>query len=160
DVAYEHAVNHDAEAIELLRDKVSHADRANEHSPYFVAHLVACGINGETTEAIRSVSYDLKVLPQDSAATQPSGAASSAQVGELIAQLLDERALKRGYQISLPGESMQDRDTALNAGMLLPFRLPPAGPLRPMYLLDVIRLMQMLERAAHAGTQADYQSAL
>jgi hypothetical protein len=157
-VAYEHAVQHDAEAIEILRDMLSQANRLHQDSPFLVSDLVGIGITRKTCETIRAIAHDLEVLKDEKATTQPTGLASRQQVRMLIDDLLDDRAYRAGFQRAMQGERLFQYDTAMNASGFPAMGLPNVGPWRPMYVLDAIRGMRHITQVQAAGAVADFQT--
>jgi hypothetical protein len=158
---YEHAAGRDAEAIEIIRDQLHHADLLDQDNPSFILHLVSVGLTNLTSDTIRSISSDLKISPESAATTQPNGIASHQQVKLLIAELLDERAYRAGFVRAMQGERMFDYNTLQNVASFASSigiqiqRLP----LRPMLELDAIHLMRMSTQCGIAGSKPDFQTA-
>jgi hypothetical protein len=109
------------------------------------------------------LAYDLQVIPGGNATTQPIGPASRQQVQTLIAALLDESDLRRGFVAGLHGERLGQYDCAINPaalGMWGPRMLPIVHTLfGPAFELDAIRMMRTTTQTATASQARDWPAA-
>ena len=88
-----HVRGDDAEAVERLRDLL-HLARSVREDDITVSQLVAIGIDALACDATMVIAPGLRLEPNPGAATVP---ATRAAVQSLMAELLDEEQLQRGF---------------------------------------------------------------
>jgi hypothetical protein len=87
-----HVRGDDTEAIERLRDLL-HLARSLRHDDVYITQLVATGIEALTCDATMILAPGLRLEPSASASAPATRAAAQA----LIAELLDEKTMHRGF---------------------------------------------------------------
>jgi hypothetical protein len=121
------------------------------------------GNASEACNLVRVLSYDLEVIPEALATTQPTGPASRRQVQALIQELLDDTDQSRGYVTSLQVERMMEYDLAKNP-MSIGVWGPEMRPIleafyRPVFDLDAIRIMENTTKTSNAGLADSWRAA-
>jgi hypothetical protein len=164
-----HFSGDDAAALETLAD-LRHQARSLYTEPIVVSHHVAIGIDMISLHGLQVMAPALRIGPDgippppafgdstrgvDLVPTSPSHPprpASPSQVRALIAELLDERDTVAGLKGALGGERALQVDMAEWMGRAAP-------TLRPMYLLDAVRMLHVDEAVMEAAAQPNWPAA-
>ncbi len=146
----EHLKGHDAEAVELLLDQLF----LSEANRYYGANSLV----SSTAQTAAAISWDLEVLPDSNAATQPTGAASRKQLQALIDGLLDDSRQRRDYELGWIRSIVSRAEMALSAK--LPQRAGPGlmqEPLAmPLFLMDARRSLKESAKFVDALRALDF----
>jgi hypothetical protein len=121
-----HNGNHD-QAIARLRQIIALSDSAQNMSPGIISHLIGIGICALGSDCIAELSPDLKIGPE-------TGAAKVDEIKALIAALLDESTIRRGWTDGANG----DRALALHHGRIFGTK-PGVGPYFRVCTVDVLK---------------------
>ena len=156
-----HGDGDDWTAAVYLLDLCRLADAA-ERRPTRVAHWIADGIWWATADTTAQITPDLRI-------GNGPAAASAAQVDEVVARLLDERAARAGQALGWQTERMTAVDTQRSIAAGRPIDGNPAAnsidltlegyALGPMALSDARLLCAYLEQLTLACRAADWPAA-
>ncbi|HEY8751968.1 MAG TPA: hypothetical protein VIM11_28560 [Tepidisphaeraceae bacterium] len=167
---YNHSIGNDRESIEAVRDIFNLIDGIARGPTALVVNLVGIGLTAMATDTIEKIAPALTIgqsnEPREGSAL--TGSASRAQVGELIAWLIDEgywqRAMLRGWQ----GERMMELDAfsmiagaskSGTAGLLRGSRGDPAALFSAALELDILRAVKFPVAGAAATMQSNWPAA-
>jgi hypothetical protein len=155
----EHTEGHDAEALEIVRDMLAHAERLDQISPLRLPNLMSAVCTGFACQTVEGISINLAVAASADSATQPTGPASRQQVKLLIAELLNDQAFHDSYARSWIAERARTFATFREAGLELgssrnsTFGLPI---LNPMFELDGLGVLKLYREMAIASRALSY----
>ncbi len=168
---YHHFAGNDGEAIEILRDALSHSENFNQH-PTLISQLVAWACEAFTIRTLEEILPSLRITPDDETTVSRMGAASHSQIRSLIAEFLDERPLRDGmrqammceriYQVDIHNELMQG-NTTMSA--LIGWQGPPPinvpdviwrHALGPAITLDIVANLRDTTLLVEAADTASY----
>lgn len=123
-----YARSDDGPMIEDIRDLLQLQKGIDSYYPVPVTHMVALGIGGRATLAVRRSAMNLRITGD------PTTGATRKQIMALIADLLDERSLRENSSRAFFGEAAMFLDAAPYEA----HRLHPAAAwlLKPMYKSD------------------------
>jgi hypothetical protein len=110
-----HNGNHD-QSIARVRQIIALSDSAQNMSPGIISHLIGIGVSTLGSDCIAELSPDLKIGPE-------TGAAKVEDIRALIAALLDESTVRRGWSDGANGE----RALVLHHGRIFGTK-PVVGP--------------------------------
>ncbi len=168
---YQQHVGDDAATVESLRDSVAQGDTLAGGQPFLISCLVAVAIDALTCYSVESVAPTLRIALSDSLADSDARPARPSQVHALIADLLDERPLRKGWRRAMYTERLCALDS-VNVALTTPAgmmaitggpNLPPpviGKLLRPMFVLDAVFMMEHCTGVADASACASYPEAL
>jgi hypothetical protein len=160
---HEQLSGNDAEAVEVARDILRESNVLLRDNPCLVTSLVACGISQLDCELVRALSLDLQVLPGSNATSRPTGPASRQQVQALIAELLDDATLRRGFHDGMQTERMMEYDIATHPASLGVWATNFIPIVRvtyqPIFDLDAIRIMDNTPQVMRAVQADNFQAA-
>lgn len=157
----------DSEALERTREMIAQS-RTMERHPTLVAHLVAIGLEALACDLACTIGPELHVGFDSDGSVRP---ASTAQLREVIAELLDEQPLRDGQVLAFRSERM----TQVQVMMLMAagdFRTAQGisasssgpGPLTrlacPRFYTDARILLNWTSRRLWVAQSPDYPAAL
>ncbi len=167
-----HADGDDDAAVAYLRDVLGVARHMQALEPFGSAHWSHCITLQGVVNEVRRFAFELRVR-RDSEPAAP-GAAALVDVRMLIAELLDEQALRETWLREACGERLLALDyarlmsspsgiasilrPAFGGGKAAVFKAE-ALAIGPAHKLDVVATMEAWTRVARAGLAADYQTA-
>lgn len=153
---YRHQTGDDAEAVEAVRDILALSDVTQRDTGYPYAAYMAGEVDHLAVNAVSQIAPTLGVQGDAAASTRPrQNAASAAQVGALIRELLDERPMQEALVRSI----RLRRALALEA--LPSLTLGPGAPelLKPAWKADAVNLMKRFDATVRAAGQPTYPAA-
>jgi hypothetical protein len=166
----QHQKGDDASAVDTLRGVLFQAEAVGQEQGFLISHLVAMAIDALGVNTLEAIMPTLPVGEEDSAGRPGALPASRAQVDDLIADLLDEAALRQSWLRAMWGERLFCLDS-VNAVVTTPgapgaiamgapnLARPLGWLLKPMFQLDAIFMMDFCTACAEAGLSRDYQRA-
>ncbi len=156
-----HASGDDARAIALI-GQILAIDRAIDHQPMVVSHLVATGITSLATAGVDQIAPDLRIGSDEHCV-------SERLVRALIVELLDEQTVQQAFQHAWQGERVMQLDMANlilrqkmnfnpSSGQKQPLPAPVTWFLRPFILTDARILGETCTTTELAIRQPDLAS--
>ncbi|MCK4343090.1 MAG: hypothetical protein KAY37_15355 [Phycisphaerae bacterium] len=107
---YRHNTGDDAEAVAAVRDMLAQADHLEEGEVFVITHLVRVALDGLAASTVEGMAHELQIVGETSSNPSQTAPAARTEVEALIAELLDEQALREGWVRAMYGERMSHLD--------------------------------------------------
>jgi hypothetical protein len=148
----------DSAAIEHIRDLCFLGEALHHHPSVWFVYVSAAGHRAQAIDRIKEMACELRIANESDSSTAPARSATRAQVRALIDDLLDERAARRQAHDAMFAERL----FALEADPASMFVIPEFlhAPLRPMFVLDGLRVAANYTDSARAIAQPNYPAAM
>jgi len=170
-----HQRGDDAAAIEYVRDMLM-IGRAVDRSPDLVCHLVAIGISGGACDAAEQIAQGLRIAELAGVGPVAAKPARRQQVRDLLAELLDDKAARRGFDQAMQGERFFQLDTVqclARGGIKVNDLFGPISPtplgwsmgrllgpaMHPLLMMEGREMMQWASDVVEAARQEDLVAA-
>jgi hypothetical protein len=159
----DHSQHNDAEAMEHVLDLLRQADAMDQGCAFYLPHQMSLATHRRAINILAHIVPDLRITTGEGTFPSRDGAATPAQIHELIARLLDEHHLRDGaigmfdgtrvIAIQMVDDSLQcfdapGRHTAAEAWLV-----------RPMFLLDASRISTNCSLMRSAAAQPNWPAA-
>lgn len=150
---HEHEIGNDAEAIEIIRDRLSIVRRARHERAGFLDLFTSVYMN-RTGLTLWAFLNSLNVNPAVGATTQPTGPASTDQVKQLMADLLDEQGFNQSYAAALRVQRVKLAEEVAD-----PVKRRTLMSTPRVYSIDVFRELDLIRFLDQMEHTASYLSA-
>ena len=161
---YRHAIGDEAEAIELVRDRIHVAAAIDDSTVAMVCHHFTSWQETRACEDLARFAATLNVASEanESRAAPPRAGhgASREQLRELITDLVDESEFQRGFVRGWFCERMMWLDYQLTIGPKVIPLAEARSLLAPMHMLNGLRTVDYYDKHIAAATRPSYPAAV
>ncbi len=171
---YRHHTARDDETVETLRDALAIGAVIEKH-PALIANLVARAVRSVVGSTIEILAPSLRIVSAKSSASAAGTPANRAQIQALITDLLDAGPSREAFVRAMHFERMSYLNTVqlIASGRLSLTAMTPGAPaltpgangilvwpIRPLFVLDGVRMIQRDTRLVDAARQPTWPAAL
>jgi hypothetical protein len=166
---YDHQIGNDTEAVQLLRDALRQAELVPLGQPSLISHLVEIAIQALAVGAVEEIAPGLRIAGRPTGESAGVTRVDADDVRALMADLLREDTLREHWRQAMYAERLSCLDsvnvaatTPAGIATLTASPAPPqplGWPLKPMFQLDAVFMMEFSTAIAEAGMKPDYVTA-